>query len=638
MTLHLSSRQMKSSPPVFKGGGAREGSEGNEKKELHKKGFFNKHSLLSFMRRKNAKHVLIAHKLFKAKPSSLQHKPKINVQKKLYYLALFYFKLCKSFIAKGPVSYKNKKSQLFNNTDLKRARSYSLKTDTNLLAFLHDASLYNKKSFDTSLPPKISQLKKQKKKLFVKNFLIQFFSIKRTSLFLNYAIALKTKYVTQTRKDKLRLSKIKLRKSLTNYMREHLLNRLQNNFNTASLYSKNKWDLKNSFFPKWVWKLNQKQSREFLSILLLFNKTKILKNIPCSLLADQIFQLCLHAGWKAKKSLNLKSFFSWQIKISYKDWSPTNLKKSLDFLRIQTVTKSLTFKTFFKVNNVTNKINIFINREKQHSHLLGETVGHTTTIRHPISAMQNGVFPLRCIAGGAPSGGLKGKAKTGEKTFNKLNSILFNPKALSDSSLLNKKLFKSSPFPFFNKFKSFPRFLQVLFCSTSINSDRRKSCKFMFNLLSESGRLNNKEKDLKLKNNTKFLNYKGPVYCLKIPGETFLVRRNGKYVWTGNSRSTGPYSLVTQQPLRGRSKQGGQRVGEMEVWAFEGYGAAFALLELLTLKSDDRIGRMTVWESILRQKTLLIGTPASFRVLLSELQSLCLDIGIYSWERGGQHF
>jgi DNA-directed RNA polymerase beta subunit len=96
-----------------------------------------------------------------------------------------------------------------------------------------------------------------------------------------------------------------------------------------------------------------------------------------------------------------------------------------------------------------------------------------------------------------------------------------------------------------------------------------------------------------------------------------------------HSRSTGPYSAVTQQPLRGRSKQGGQRLGEMEVWALEGYGAAFTLLELLTIKSDDKIGRLTIWDSILRQKEISIKTPESFKVLVCELKALCFDVGIF---------
>lgn len=96
-----------------------------------------------------------------------------------------------------------------------------------------------------------------------------------------------------------------------------------------------------------------------------------------------------------------------------------------------------------------------------------------------------------------------------------------------------------------------------------------------------------------------------------------------------HARSTGPYSLVTQQPLRGRSKFGGQRLGEMEVWALEGYGAAFTLLEMLTIKSDDIMGRMTLWSNIILHHPIYIGTPESFKVLICELQALCLDIGLF---------
>jgi hypothetical protein len=127
----------------------------------------------------------------------------------------------------------------------------------------------------------------------------------------------------------------------------------------------------------------------------------------------------------------------------------------------------------------------------------------------------------------------------------------------------------------------------------------------------------------------KIIQYKGPVFCLTVPNEVFYVRRHGIPVWTGNSRSTGPYSLVTQQPLRGRSKHGGQRLGEMEVWALEGYGAAFTLLEMLTIKSDDMSGRMTLWSNLILNKEISIGTPESFKVLICELQALCLDIGLF---------
>jgi DNA-directed RNA polymerase subunit beta len=98
-----------------------------------------------------------------------------------------------------------------------------------------------------------------------------------------------------------------------------------------------------------------------------------------------------------------------------------------------------------------------------------------------------------------------------------------------------------------------------------------------------------------------------------------------------HARSSGPYSLVTQQPLRGRSKFGGQRLGEMEVWALEGYGAAFTLLEMLTIKSDDITGRMTLWSNLILHHPIYIGTPESFKVLICELQALCLDIGLFKF-------
>ena len=104
-----------------------------------------------------------------------------------------------------------------------------------------------------------------------------------------------------------------------------------------------------------------------------------------------------------------------------------------------------------------------------------------------------------------------------------------------------------------------------------------------------------------------------------------------------HARSTGPYSLVTQQPLRGRSKFGGQRLGEMEVWALEGYGAAFTLLEMLTIKSDDITGRMTLWSNIILHNPIYIGTPESFKVLVCELQALCLDIGLFKVSEKSQN-
>ena len=94
-----------------------------------------------------------------------------------------------------------------------------------------------------------------------------------------------------------------------------------------------------------------------------------------------------------------------------------------------------------------------------------------------------------------------------------------------------------------------------------------------------------------------------------------------------HARSTGPYSLVTQQPLGGKAQYGGQRFGEMEVWALEAYGAAHTLQELLTVKSDDVQGRTKIYESLVKgDNTLQAGTPESFNVLIKEIQSLGLDI------------
>jgi DNA-directed RNA polymerase subunit beta len=96
-----------------------------------------------------------------------------------------------------------------------------------------------------------------------------------------------------------------------------------------------------------------------------------------------------------------------------------------------------------------------------------------------------------------------------------------------------------------------------------------------------------------------------------------------------HARSTGPYSLVTQQPLGGKAQYGGQRFGEMEVWALEAYGAAHTLQEMLTIKSDDLSGRANAYESIIKGKSLKKpGTPESFRVLLRELRSIALDVKI----------
>jgi DNA-directed RNA polymerase subunit beta len=94
-----------------------------------------------------------------------------------------------------------------------------------------------------------------------------------------------------------------------------------------------------------------------------------------------------------------------------------------------------------------------------------------------------------------------------------------------------------------------------------------------------------------------------------------------------HARSTGPYSLVTQQPLGGKAQFGGQRLGEMEVWALEAYGAAYSLQEMLTVKSDDVAGRTRMYEAIVKGENVLEpGLPESFNVMIRELQSLALNV------------
>ena len=105
-----------------------------------------------------------------------------------------------------------------------------------------------------------------------------------------------------------------------------------------------------------------------------------------------------------------------------------------------------------------------------------------------------------------------------------------------------------------------------------------------------------------------------------------------------HARSTGPYSLVTQQPLGGKAQFGGQRFGEMEVWALEAYGASYTLQEILTVKSDDVIGRVKTYEAIIKGDNIPEpGIPESFKVLLKELQSLGLDVRVLSEDGSEVH-
>ncbi|MDD4349928.1 MAG: DNA-directed RNA polymerase subunit beta, partial [Opitutales bacterium] len=112
-----------------------------------------------------------------------------------------------------------------------------------------------------------------------------------------------------------------------------------------------------------------------------------------------------------------------------------------------------------------------------------------------------------------------------------------------------------------------------------------------------------------------------------VVGYIYMMKLNHLVAEKIHARATGPYSLITQQPLGGKAQYGGQRLGEMEVWALEAYGAAYMLQELLTVKSDDVQGRTKIYESLVKgDRSLVAGTPQSFNVLMKEIQGLCLDI------------
>ncbi|OPZ28932.1 MAG: DNA-directed RNA polymerase subunit beta [Lentisphaerae bacterium ADurb.BinA184] len=112
-------------------------------------------------------------------------------------------------------------------------------------------------------------------------------------------------------------------------------------------------------------------------------------------------------------------------------------------------------------------------------------------------------------------------------------------------------------------------------------------------------------------------------------GTIYMLKLDHMVVDKIHARAVGPYSLVTQQPLGGKAQHGGQRFGEMEVWALEAYGAAHTLQEMLTVKSDDVRGRTKIYESIMRgENALQASVPESFNVLMKEMQSLCLDIRV----------
>ena len=140
-------------------------------------------------------------------------------------------------------------------------------------------------------------------------------------------------------------------------------------------------------------------------------------------------------------------------------------------------------------------------------------------------------------------------------------------------------------------------------------------------------------KEAELPENGKSILYDGctgePFYQRIVVGYMYMLKLNHLVTSKIHARAVGPYSLITQQPLGGKAQYGGQRFGEMEVWALEAYGAAYTLQEILTVKSDDVLGRTKIYESLVKgDNSLQAGTPQSFNVLMKEMQSLCLDVRV----------
>jgi DNA-directed RNA polymerase subunit beta len=140
-------------------------------------------------------------------------------------------------------------------------------------------------------------------------------------------------------------------------------------------------------------------------------------------------------------------------------------------------------------------------------------------------------------------------------------------------------------------------------------------------------------KEAELPANGKSILYDGctgePFYQRIVVGYMYMLKLNHLVTSKIHARAVGPYSLITQQPLGGKAQYGGQRFGEMEVWALEAYGAAYTLQEILTVKSDDVLGRTKIYESLVKgDNSLQAGTPQSFNVLMKEMQSLCLDVRV----------
>ena len=399
-------------------------------------------------------------------------------------------------------------------------------------------------------------------------------------------------------------------------------------------------------FPKWVWELSENQCRQLICGMVLGIQHNSYYTTS-EVIADSFMRLCLHAGWSGNKHRHFSSSVrkitkmrlnhiilamdtnpQQKIKVWYVNLNCYDFKLSKN---LQVPNATITrIQNFLRLRNSNNKNNpiAYFNLLKKYSSVDSEIKQNwkkgTFQLAKTIPTNLYHDICNNVIKKNKSKFALVIDKKSHILTKNKYDSCLDFSLKIKNKDY--KK--KSNTLTLISKFYSFLKQKKEMVQST--NSEPIKTVPISKNIQRVLGLLvcqqnwpfhNHQKPDM----SEIIYPYRGAVYCLEVPSEIFLIRRNGKAVWTGNSRSTGPYALVTQQPLRGKSKHGGQRVGEMEVWALEGFGAAYILQELLTIKSDDIKGRHQIMHSIFKDKLINLGIPESFKVLLCELNALCLN-------------
>jgi hypothetical protein len=366
---------------------------------------------------------------------------------------------------------------------------------------------------------------------------------------------------------------------------------IQNSFTTLKSKGSNLFSM-NKEFPSWIWKLTQKKAKKLLNTIFFGKK---------------------HCQSRKTTKIDKKgtSWLSWCEIYTKKSFLSSELSGYFQFTNVQ----PLSFFSTLDNNTYQHTLLFELLRNR-------ENTTHSSFLKSPLRGLvENFLFHLITLKGHVTYKSLDSKAAQTKQRHSSTHDDLFRL-SLHSGYCLQIGTKKSQ-----NKKRKRCKHFEIPVCyPDSLESKKNTFCFNSKDLTTDIFRLMIQRFEAKI---PKKLNYEGAIYCVTVPNEIFYVRRNGCSVWTGNSRSTGPYSIITQQPLRGRSKHGGQRLGEMEVWALEGYGAAFILLEMLTIKSDNINGRLTLWSKYLTNRKITIGIPESFYVLVSELRAICLNIGLF---------